>query len=581
MMDKNYDSAKSSGKKWEDLRSRFDNLSRVPHASVNSFKEKLDVLDQMNVNSQELSDSTESDVSAIIEELKKKSRQEFVRSNENLGIKTLIPRNSVPLKSSSMVNLYPKQGVHPSMMDLNPMLRMSDGLQTDNFQPLSHLEAYNQFLKPGDMKGKMPEEGIFERPLNGLEQKEALKNLLSNAVGADEITPKEKRLKTPEGLKITLLEHQKLGLEWMLKMETGSNKGGILADDMGLGKTIQSISIILQNPSSDRKMRPTLIIAPTSLILQWKQEILERVSRDKLRVTMYYGANRIKDPKAFNNFDIILTSYGTVAGEWPKEPKKKKEKLVLPGSDSDSGEERVMRHMAGPLFRATFYRYVALFNVRIILDEAHSIKNKGTRSSKAVSELDAQFRWCLTGTPIQNGISELYSLLRFLKIRPYNDWTEWRTRIEEPFKKGRQKLALRRIQTVMTAVCLRRRKTDSLDGLPLIQLPDRNIRFENLTFSNPEKEFYDALEKRIQLKFNSYVEAGTVMKNYTNILLLLLRLRQAACHPNLVSKDFERSSQVNADESMALAQKMEKEIVDRLVAHQDLESQECPICFDS
>jgi SNF2 family DNA or RNA helicase len=127
---------------------------------------------------------------------------------------------------------------------------------------------------------------------------------------------------------------------------------------MGLGKTIQSISIILQNPSSDRKMRPTLIIAPTSLILQWKQEILERVYSDKLRITLYYGQNRIKDPRLFNNFDVILTSYGTVAGEWPKEPKKKKKKQVFPthGSDSDSGEDCVLRTMAGPLFRATFYR---------------------------------------------------------------------------------------------------------------------------------------------------------------------------------------------------------------------------------
>ena len=98
--------------------------------------------------------------------------------------------------------------------------------------------------------------------------------------------------------------------------------------------------------------------APTSLILQWKKEIIERVVDNKLRIALYYGANRIKDPRSFNNYDIILTSYGTVAGEWPKEPKKKKEKQVfpLPGSDSDSGEDRVLRHMAGPLFRASFYR---------------------------------------------------------------------------------------------------------------------------------------------------------------------------------------------------------------------------------
>ena len=215
------------------------------------------------------------------------------------------------------------------------------------------------------------------------------------------------------------------------------------------------------------------------------------------------------------------------------------------------------------------------------MDEAHTIKNKGTRSSKAVSELHAHHRWCLTGTPIQNGISELFSLLRFLNIKPYNDWTEWRTRIEEPFKKGRQKLALKRIQTVMTAICLRRRKTDLLDGVPLVNLPPRNVDIKSFSFNNPEKEFYDALERKIQLKFNSYVQAGTVMKNYTNILLLLLRLRQAACHPNLVAKDFEAASEADRDNARLLTQNMDVDIRERLLNNSNLESQECPICFDA
>ena len=133
----------------------------------------------------------------------------------------------------------------------------------------------------------------------------------------------------------------------------------------------------------------------------------------------------------------------------------------------------------------------------------------------------------------------------------------------------------------MAAICLRRRKTDSLDGVPLIQIPPRNVEFASFTFSRPEKEFYDALEKKIQLKFNSYVTAGTVMKNYTNILLLLLRLRQAACHPNLVVKDFEKATNENADNATVMTQSMDAGIVERLVNNPDLESQECPICFDA
>lgn len=349
--------------KWETLPAKFDAISRYSKEytqfqesstsqwptnslcnTINSQKMGQVVQSIPDISSQALdvdaelvlSDSTESDASLIISDWKKGSNPQEYITNENLGCRILPGKTSVTLKSSLMLNI--------------------DHLQ-ENPKDFAKDMYINNVYENNTVK--VAEEGVYERPFSNVEQKEALKNLLSNAVGADEITPKEKRLDTPAGLKITLLEHQKLGLEWMLKMENGSNKGGILADDMGLGKTIQSISIILQNPSNISKIRPTLIIAPTSLILQWKQEILDRVFEDKLRITMYYGANRIKDPKLFNNFDVILTSYGTVAGEWPKEPKKKKAKEVVvnPFSESDSGEDnRLLRHMAGPLFRATFYR---------------------------------------------------------------------------------------------------------------------------------------------------------------------------------------------------------------------------------
>ena len=261
---------------------------------------------------------------------------------------------------------------------------------------------------------------------------------------------------------------------------------------------------------------------------QWKQEISDRVTQRKLSIHVHYGTGRLSNPKELNKFDIVLTSYGTVVSEWPKEVKKRRktqmdqfgQRLEVEEEAEEEGASLVvLRHMAGPLFRNPWHR--------VILDEAHTIKNKGTRTSKAVCQLESLYRWCLTGTPIQNNITELYSLLRFLDIPPYNDWTEWRTRIEQPFKSGRQKTALKRIQTVMTAICLRRRKTDQLDGAPLITLPDRNVHVDTHSFTTAEKEFYDAIEKRVQLQFNEYMRAGTVMKNYTNVLVFLLRLRQA------------------------------------------------------
>ena len=181
------------------------------------------------------------------------------------------------------------------------------------------------------------------------------------------------------------------------------------------------------------------------------------------------------------------------------------------------------------LKRAGTGNFLRHFISSVILDEAHAIKNRRTKSAKAVCQLKSLYRWCLTGTPIQNNITELFSLLQFLRIGPYDDWTAFRTGIEEPFKRGRsQKVALSRVNAVMKSLCLRRRKTDQLDGKPLIVLPEREVNLDWKPLSAQEYEFYQALEKKAQLRFNAYVRAGTVMKNYTHILVLLLRLRQAA-----------------------------------------------------
>jgi SNF2 family DNA or RNA helicase len=167
-------------------------------------------------------------------------------------------------------------------------------------------------------------------------------------------------------------------------------------------------------------------------------------------------------------------------------------------------------------------------NDRVILDEAHSIKNRDSLSYKACVRLDSLYRWCLTGTPIQNDIGELYSLIRFLRIPPYADHAEWRDKIETLYVGGQPKAALKRLRTLMAAICLRRRKTDELDGQPLVELPSRNVVLDKNNFNHDEEIFYRALEQRTQLEVSKFIRAGTFMKNYSCILLLVLRLRQAA-----------------------------------------------------
>lgn len=137
----------------------------------------------------------------------------------------------------------------------------------------------------------------------------------------------------------------------------------------GLGKTIQSIATILSNRSTTpRSARATLVVAPTSLVLQWQQEITERVAPKTLKILLYYGAGRIQDVKKLNTYDVVLTSYGTLVSEWPKEDKKKKKKKkqsmpvpIVPDGTGDESDEYdddvvVTRQRAGPVFRNRWHR---------------------------------------------------------------------------------------------------------------------------------------------------------------------------------------------------------------------------------
>ncbi|CAM9896259.1 unnamed protein product, partial [Laminaria digitata] len=179
---------------------------------------------------------------------------------------------------------------------------------------------------------------------------------------------------------------------------------------------------------------------------------------------------------------------------------------------------------------------------RVILDEAHSIRNTNTdQQSRACLLLEADQRWAVTGTPIQNSLDDMFALLSFLRHEPWSDRGWWRKVIADPYKDGDVE-ALRRLKTVLAPILLRRTK-NTLDsrGRPIVELPPKKVEIVRLQLSPEEREFYEALKQRSKVEFEGYVAAGTVMKSYIAILTLLLRLRQArlyttiACnHPFLV-----------------------------------------------
>ncbi|CAM9686210.1 unnamed protein product [Ascophyllum nodosum] len=267
----------------------------------------------------------------------------------------------------------------------------------------------------------------------------------------------------------------------------------------------------------------TLVVCPMSMIGQWKSEIESKTRKGAIAIGFHYGSERNTSARGLCRSDVVLTTYGVISSEMAKH-----EADVQAGSRTAAGG----RAAAGfPLPNAGL---LGIRWRRVILDEAHSIRNTTTKQSRACLFLEAERRWAVTGTPIQNSLDDVAALLAFLRHEPWSDRGWWRKVIADPYKDGDME-ALRRLKTVLAPILLRRTKT-TLDsrGRPIVELPPKEVEIVRMNFSPVEKDFYEALKQRSKVEFEGYVAAGTVMKSYIAILTLLLRLRQACNHPFLV-----------------------------------------------
>ena len=399
---------------------------------------------------------------------------------------------------------------------------------------------------------------------------EEIKNLLEN-IRPDEEIASETSEGDPEAMKVALMAHQKLGLAWMKAMEEGSNKGGILADDMGLGKTIQALALIVSRPSEDSQRKTTLIVAPVALMQQWKREIEKKIRpAHRLSTLVLHGTDRNTAWRDLKNYDIVLTTYGTLATEIKRKHMWDQKLKANPNIRASSKDD--LRPILGD--DCKWYR--------VILDESQHIKNKATKAALGAWHIRSTYRWCMSGTPMMNNVFELFSLIHFLRIKPYNVLENFNREFAKPLKSNRQsekEHAMRALQALLKAILLRRTKKSEINGQPILQLPPKIVEVTHALFSEDEQAFYSALEKRTQLTFNKYMKAGTVGRNYSNVLVLLLRLRQACCHPHLI-KDFSiDTGSVNGEVDLkANAEAFSKEAVARL---KEVESFDCPVCLDA
>ncbi|CAN8255778.1 unnamed protein product [Cochlearia groenlandica] len=329
----------------------------------------------------------------------------------------------------------------------------------------------------------------------------------------------------------------------------------------------------------------TLIVCPASVVKQWARELDEKVSdKSKLSVLVYHGGNRTKDPIELAKYDVVVTTYAIVNSEVPKQPlvdeedendeKNKKRKAVAGVSKKSKkrgkkSDDSSFEPDCGTLARVGW--------LRVVLDEAQTIKNHRTQVARACCTLRAKKRWCLSGTPIQNTVDDLYSYFKFLRYHPYAVYKSFYHTIKAPISKNPLH-GYKKLQVVLRAVMLRRTKGTLLDGEPIINLPPKNINLRKVDFSAEERSFYVKLEADSRSQFKAYAVAGTLRQNYANILQMLLRLRQACDHPQLV-KDY--NSDPVGKVSVEAVKRLPREAQINLLNRLESTSVTCSDCDDT
>ncbi|XP_062161396.1 helicase-like transcription factor CHR28 isoform X3 [Alnus glutinosa] len=332
------------------------------------------------------------------------------------------------------------------------------------------------------------------------------------------------------------------------------------------------------NPLVQAKGRPsagTLIVCPTSVLRQWAEELSSKVtSKADLSVLTYHGSNRTKDHCELAKYDIVLTTYSIVSMEVPKQSlvDEDDDEKGKPEDDAGFSSSRKRKYppssgkkysknkkgLDSALLESTARPLAKVGWFRVVLDEAQSIKNHRTQVARACWGLRAKRRWCLSGTPIQNAIDDLYSYFRFLRYDPFSLYTSFCSAIKHPINRNPTK-GYRKLQAILKTIMLRRTKGTLLDGEPIISLPPKFIELKKVDFSDEERNFYSRLEADSRAQFQEYANAGTVKQNYVNILLMLLRLRQACDHPLLV-RPYDSSSLWRSSVEMAKKLPRDKQI---------------------
>ncbi len=304
----------------------------------------------------------------------------------------------------------------------------------------------------------------------------------------------------PASLKATLRPYQREGLAWLQHLRA-HGRGGVLADDMGLGKTLQTIAHLTTEVASGRAEHPSLVIAPTSLMHNWKRELQKFAPH--LRVHLHHGSQRKRSWPMAAEADVVLTSYPLLTRDL---------ELLQP------------RH----------WHFV-------VLDEAQAIKNKRSQVHGAASQLESEHRLCLTGTPIENHLGELWSLFDFLQPDLLGSEERFRHWYRTPIEKFGDEERLLALRDQVSPFILRRLKLDVAT-----ELPPKTKLLRPVEISGKQRELYEAIRIAAHNKVRSTIRKKGLAAATVPVLDALMKMRQLCCDPRIVRMESARFVKTSA-----------------------------------
>lgn len=298
----------------------------------------------------------------------------------------------------------------------------------------------------------------------------------------------------PAGLKAPLRNYQQQGLSWLQFLrEYGFN--GVLADDMGLGKTIQTLAHLLLEKEAGRLVNPALIVAPTSVLSNWQREATRFTPN--LKCLILHGPARAEHYDRLSEYDLVITSYALLSRDL----------------------EQHLRH--------TYHS--------LILDEAQAIKNPRAKSAQAACEIKAAHRLCLTGTPLENHLGELWSLFHFLMPGFLGNQKTFNQLFRTPIEKHRDHSRQQQLQRRLAPFILRRDKSQVVQ-----ELPPKTLMVREVELNAAQTKLYESLRIAMSDRIGQLLQKKGLQRSHIEILDALLKLRQVCCDPRLVKLESAR-----------------------------------------